>query len=75
MTRSWVVVRVTPDRLGRRRMAYFAGFNLLGGASWSRSVRPSVLQGTMAEAAEWRAVVSEAERDARVSLCRLEAAS
>ena len=75
MTGAWCVVRVTPDRLGRRRLAYFAGFDLVGGASWSRSVRACVLVGTMHEAGEWCALARNVERDGRVSLCRLEAAA
>jgi hypothetical protein len=68
---SWAVVRVTPDRLGRRRLAYFAGVNLTGGVCWSRSLRPTVLVGTQQDAGAWIAVVRHATKDERVSLCQL----
>ena len=68
----WCVVRVTADRMGRRRLAYFAGLDLLGGPIWYRSPGERVLIGEMHDAGSWRVVASQSDLGGRISLCRLD---
>ena len=55
MGACYLAVRVLPDRLGRPRVAYLAGWTIGAGPTWARSGdRADVLKGSQDEAEAWR---------------------
>jgi len=70
---GYCVVKVRADRLGRPRVAYFAGVDMAdGGCRWARSVETAkVLRGGEPQALRWAGVVRATDPDARVSVCRV----